>query len=164
MQHDCGRLQHDQLDRAVNPVGTVIFKASLRVPEGYLLCDGSAVSRTKYAALFADIGTVFGSGDGTTTFALPDVRKRVAVGYDSTDTDFDSVGHTGGSKAAVLLAHTHTFTDAASRTQLHDNDTTAWGNLAWNATASVNTSSEGVADAGNQNLQPYIVFPAFIKY
>lgn len=45
--------------------------ASVPVPDGYLLCDGSAVSRTTYAALFAKIGTLYGVGDGTTTFNLP---------------------------------------------------------------------------------------------
>lgn len=50
-------------------------------PAGYLICDGSAISRTTYAALYAIIGTVWGTGDGSTTFNLPDTRGRLLVGY-----------------------------------------------------------------------------------
>jgi len=50
------------------------------IPAGWLGCDGSAVSRTTYAALFAAIGTTFGVGDGSTTFNLPDSRKRATYG------------------------------------------------------------------------------------
>lgn len=52
-------------------------------PNGWLICDGSAVSRSTYAALFGVIGTTFGSGDGSTTFALPDGRGRVLAGKDN---------------------------------------------------------------------------------
>lgn len=62
------------------PVGTVLWYASQTVPGGYLLCDGSAVSRTDYAALFKVIGTKFGVGDGSTTFALPDLRASFIRG------------------------------------------------------------------------------------
>lgn len=62
------------------PVGTVLDYAGSAVPSGYLECDGSAVSRTAYPALFASIGTTWGAGDGSTTFNIPDLRGRVAVG------------------------------------------------------------------------------------
>ena len=65
------------------PTGSVIPYAGKSAPDGWLLCDGAAVSRTTYADLFAVIGTTFGSGDGSTTFNLPDLRGRVAVGVDS---------------------------------------------------------------------------------
>jgi len=55
-------------------VGTVIHTARTTAPGGYLACDGSAVSRTTYADLFSAIGTTFGSGDGSTTFNVPDIR------------------------------------------------------------------------------------------
>lgn len=67
----------------VIPTGSVISFAGQTAPEGWLLCQGQAVSRTTYAQLFAVIGTTFGSGDGSTTFNLPDLRGRVAVGVDS---------------------------------------------------------------------------------
>ena len=69
------------------------------VPLGWLICNGTAVSRTTYAALFAIIGTTWGVGDGSTTFNLPDLRDRVPVGAGSTY----SVGATGGA-----TTHTHT--------------------------------------------------------
>lgn len=65
------------------PPGAVIPYAGKSAPYGWLICDGSAVSRTTYADLFEVIGTTFGSGDGSTTFNLPDLRGRVAVGVDS---------------------------------------------------------------------------------
>ena len=69
--------------RALTPTGAVLAYAGATIPAGFLLCDGRAVSRTTYAALFGVIGTTYGSGDGTTTFNLPDLRGRVPVGVDS---------------------------------------------------------------------------------
>jgi microcystin-dependent protein len=63
-----------------DPAGTVKAFAGAVAPSGYLLCDGAAVSRTTYARLFAVIGTVFGSGDGSTTFNVPDGRGRALIG------------------------------------------------------------------------------------
>lgn len=60
--------------------GTVIDYAGATVPTGWLECLGTAVSRTTYSALFAAIGTVWGSGDGSTTFNLPDCRNRTRIG------------------------------------------------------------------------------------
>ena len=62
------------------PVGTVIYFADSRPPQGYLKADGSAVSRETYPDLFAVIGTAFGQGDGTSTFNLPDLINRFAQG------------------------------------------------------------------------------------
>lgn len=64
------------------PAGTVIYYAAATPPAGYLKCDGSAVSRTAYSALFAVIGTTYGAGDGSTTFQLPDLRAEFLRGYD----------------------------------------------------------------------------------
>ena len=60
--------------------GTVQLYAGASIPDGYLLCNGAAVSRTDYADLFAAIGTIYGAGDGSTTFNLPDFRDRYAIG------------------------------------------------------------------------------------
>lgn len=67
------------------PVGSVFWLAKKTAPEGYLICDGSAVSRTEYADLFAAIGTMFGTGDGTTTFALPNLQAAFIRGAGSQD-------------------------------------------------------------------------------
>jgi tail collar domain/collagen triple helix repeat protein len=65
------------------PVGSMVAFASATPPSGWLLCDGRAVSRTTYAALFAAIGTAWGIGDGSTTFNLPDMRGRFPRGVDN---------------------------------------------------------------------------------
>ena len=67
------------------PVGSIFWLAAQTAPEGYLICDGSAVSRTEYADLFAAIGTTFGAGDGTTTFALPNLQAAFIRGAGSQD-------------------------------------------------------------------------------
>lgn len=67
------------------PVGSVFWLAAQTAPEGYLICDGSAVSRTEYADLFAAIGTTFGTGDGSTTFALPNLQAAFIRGAGSQD-------------------------------------------------------------------------------
>lgn len=72
--------------RMVEQVGTVVAFASNTVPNGYLLCDGSAVSRTAYAQLFAVIGTTYGSGDGSSTFNVPNLVDRFIHGSTSSGT------------------------------------------------------------------------------
>lgn len=69
-----------QTIRAQDFVGWVIMWAASSLPTGWLECDGSAVSRATYAALFTAIGTTWGAGDGSTTFNLPDLRSSVPVG------------------------------------------------------------------------------------
>lgn len=98
--------------RGAMPVGSVIPFAGAVAPAGWLLCDGSAVSRTTYAALFAVIGTTYGAGDGSTTFNLPNLKGRIPVGRDTGQTEFDTLGETGGAKTHTLSffelpSHTH---------------------------------------------------------
>lgn len=71
-------------------------------PSGYLLCDGSAVNRGTFAALFTAIGTTYGTGDGITTFNLPDLRQRFPLGKAASGTG-SVQGSTGGA-----IDHTHT--------------------------------------------------------
>lgn len=67
------------------PPGCVLpFAGSGTVPTGFLLCNGAAVSRTTYADLFTALGTTYGTGDGSTTFNIPDFRGRFLRGYDGT--------------------------------------------------------------------------------
>ena len=70
----------------VNPVGVVQAFAGSTTPDGWLLCDGSAVSRTDYAALFAVIGTTYGTGDGSTTFNLPNLADKFIEGSSTSGT------------------------------------------------------------------------------
>jgi hypothetical protein len=66
-----------------NPVGTIIYFAGSTPPTGYLVCDGSLLSRAKYPALLAAIGVTYGMGDGLTTFPIPDLRGEFIRGYDN---------------------------------------------------------------------------------
>ena len=68
---------------AVNPAGAIIMYAATSAPTGYLLCEGSNVSRTTYSDLFAAIGTNYGVGDGSSTFGLPNLEGRFPIGYDA---------------------------------------------------------------------------------
>lgn len=68
---------------AALPVGMVIDYAGTSAPSGWLFADGSAISRTTFATLFGTIGTVYGSGDGSTTFNIPDLRGRITAGRDN---------------------------------------------------------------------------------
>lgn len=69
-----------------NPVGTIIAVAYTGVPEGYMHCNGAAVSRTTYANLFSKIGTIYGAGDGSTTFNLPNLMNRFIEGSNTAGT------------------------------------------------------------------------------
>lgn len=144
-------------------IGTIIQWASNTLPTGWLLCDGSAVSRTTYADLFDVIGTTFGSGDGSTTFNLPDLRGRVAVGK-SSETEFDTLGETGGSKE--LQAHTHGIRlEYGTNTNLDQNPAVGNKQQVTNNTdypyRTYATETTGTGDSGN--LQPYIVVNYIIK-
>lgn len=69
-----------KLDASLLPVGSIIPYGASKTPAGYLLCNGSTVNRTTYSALFAAIGTTWGSGDGSTTFALPNITDKTLWG------------------------------------------------------------------------------------
>lgn len=105
--------QMNALEGATVPTGGITMYGAGSAPTGWLLCDGTAVSRTTYAALFAVISTTYGVGNGTTTFNLPNLKGRVPVGKDSADSAFDVLGETGGAKTHTLTtsempSHTHT--------------------------------------------------------
>lgn len=80
--------------------GIIIPFAGTVAPQGCLFCDGAAVSRTTYAALFAVIGTTYGAGDGETTFNVPDLAGRVVIGSSQSH----ALGTTGGSETVTLTA------------------------------------------------------------
>lgn len=93
---------------AGNIVGQVCFFAMQTAPTGFLSCDGTAVSRTTYAALFAAIGTTYGAGNGSTTFNLPDLRGEFVRGWDN-GRGVDSGRAFGSSQSGQNASHTHTF-------------------------------------------------------
>lgn len=90
------------------PTGVVLPDAGATPPTGFLACDGSAVSRTTYATLFARIGTTYGVGDNSTTFNVPDLRQRFPLGKAASGTG-STLGGTGGAIDHVhsIPAHYH---------------------------------------------------------
>lgn len=89
------------------PPGAIMQFSGTTAPVGYMICDGSAVSRTTFAHLFAVIGTTYGAGDGSTTFNVPDLRQRFPLGKAASGTG-STLGGTGGA-----IDHTHTITPSS---------------------------------------------------
>ena len=138
------------------PTGAVLPYAGSSAPTGFLLCDGSAVSRTTYANLFAVIGTTYGAGDGSTTFNLPNFKGRVGVGFDANQTEFNALGKTGGAKT-----HGHTITNGSGVMVWKDPN----GNVG--VTSGDDLLGVGISvgtDTTNSSLQPYITVNYIIKY
>lgn len=154
------------------PIGTVIPFAGNTVPSDWMVCDGSTLSRTEYALLFAAIGTSFGEGDGETTFNIPDLRGKAPVGLDLEDTDFDTIGETGGEKE-----HTLTINELPSHShrQLYASNPTSgsWGRdisgVNYHVISSpVNFyngifSGETGENQAHNIMQPYVVVNYIIK-
>lgn len=110
------------------PTGCVKMFAGSSPPSSWLICDGSAVSRTTYANLFSVIGTTYGAGDTSTTFNLPNMQGNVVVGAGATY----NRGNTGGHATTALTTnelptHTHTGTTDASGAHAHTGTTDTVG-------------------------------------
>jgi microcystin-dependent protein len=90
------------------PTGTVQFFATQNAPEGWLKADGSAVSRSSYANLFSAIDTLFGAGDGSSTFNLPDLRGEFVRGFDG-GRGVDTGRTLGSNQADDFRSHNHRF-------------------------------------------------------
>ncbi|MCR6633135.1 MAG: tail fiber protein [Magnetospirillum sp.] len=145
--------------------GEVRMFAASTAPSGWLLCDGGAVSRTTYAALFATIGTVFGNGDGATTFNLPDLRGRAPIGVGQGIGLSDrSLGQKVGEEAHVLTvaelpSHDHSFTWTTSVEVGFDSPT---GGVSGEIGGTIITSATGGGGAHNV-MQPSLVLTFIIK-
>jgi microcystin-dependent protein len=105
----------DFLDLILPPVGTIMPYVGNTAPTGWLLCQGQAVSSATYPKLAVECGTKFGTAPAG-QFRLPDLKGRVIAGLDSSQTEFDAIGKTGGAKSVTLTvsnmpAHTHTTPD-----------------------------------------------------
>ena len=165
-----------QLDAVRVPIGTMFPFAGNICPSSFLFCNGAAISRTTYANLFAIIGTAYGTGDGSTTFNVPDFTGgRTAVGKGGA---FTTLGETGGEiyhllTKAEMPAHYHSnanFSEmgwdvtnggggAPVGLRLAVGDNYPYNGRTWNS----NTTSAGGGEAHN-NMPPYIVTNWIIRY
>nr|DAH86691.1 MAG TPA: tail collar domain [Caudoviricetes sp.] len=161
------------------PIGSIVAFSGENIPNGWLLCDGSVVSRTTYSELFNAIGLNYVE-DGVEwldeeRFPLPNAKGRTLVGKDSTDTDFNTLGKTAGEKTHTLTvnemaSHTHDvaiavnntvpggaryFFNSAGTTSAPISDTAAWSN-------SLTAKATGGGQAHN-NLQPSLTLNYIIK-
>ena len=165
---------------AAVPVGVVQMWAGASAPSGWLLCQGQAVSRTTYAALFAVCGTAYGAGNGTSTFNLPDLRARMPLGLNGSGT-FNALGKTGGEEnhtltTAEMASHTHNFAGGVSFSwgtnmgDVHILDTgsaapgpsTVANSLYTNSGTWNKTAATGGGGAHN-NMPPYMVMNFIIR-
>jgi microcystin-dependent protein len=177
--------QQNTLASYAVPTGSVTAFAGSTAPTNFLLCDGAAVSRTTYSELFTLIGTTFGVGDGSTTFNVPNLKGRVIVGIDASQTEFDVRGETGGAKTVTLTtaempnhnhtqdAHTHAMNDfgvapsaggypTANGFVVGGAGTNAAAGGRGNATVTATNQATGGGGAHN-NLQPYMALNYIIK-
>lgn len=125
--------------------GAVIWFAANSPPSAWLECDGSAISRTTYAALFAVVGTTFGVGDGSTTFNLPDLRGEFVRGWDNSR-GVDSGRSFGSAQSSQNLSHGHAISVAGITAAASSGS--GLGTLTWGSTAP-NDTNEGIL--GNKN-------------
>jgi len=173
----------------VIPTGGVIEYGGTAAPSGFLLCDGTAVSRTTFSDLFAILGTVYGVGDGATTFNVPDKRGKVGIGAGEDSgkglTDRTLGGFLGEEDHSItedeMAAHDHDFSDPSHSHQYNINDgvfgveptrqldslTTIGGvitisNSVVTAFTGIVHNSQGLGD-GHNNIQPSLGFNYIIK-
>lgn len=171
---------YDYLDNETGniPIGIGFDFYGTTAPENYMFADGSAISRTEYAELFSIIGTTYGTGDGSTTFNLPDKRERVSVMYkeNSTNGTTGAILGTLGAKGGEFK-HTQTVSEMPTHNHKMSNNTL----LAYhsgiadinygNTIGRVNeyqTDIQSYVDANGSStpfnvMQPYIVCNYIIK-
>ena len=161
------------------PIGSIVAFASDTIPNGWLLCDGSVVSRTTYSELFNAIGLSYVEEgyewQDEERFPLPNAKGKTIVGKDSTDTDFNTLGKTAGEKTHTLTvdempSHTHDvaiavnntvaggaryYFNSAGTTSAPITDKAAWSN-------SLTAKAAGGGQAHN-NLQPSLTLNYIIK-
>lgn len=122
------------------PIGSIQAYGGMSAPTNWLICDGRAVSRTDYKELFKVIGVFFGEGDGATTFNLPDLTGRVAIGHNDTY----SLGAQGGNKDAIIPYHNHSIASSGACTT-NSTSKTLTGDV-WNM--AVQSSSQNLTTTG----------------
>ena len=158
------------------PTGTLHAFAGSTAPAGYLLCDGSAVSRTTYASLFAVLSTTYGAGNGSTTFNVPDMRGRAPIGAGTgTGLTLRSLGVSLGAETHTLQtsqipSHSHTLGPGQSFGVNFGANNSGAATFGLNAGIINTTTYQGPYEAqanggggAHNNMQPSIVVNYIIK-
>lgn len=140
------------------PTGTILQMITGTIPTGWLECNGQAISRTTYADLFQELGTLWGAGDGSTTFNVPDCRGRVILGKgQGSGLTLRDWGDTGGEEdhtqlTGELAQHSHTLTvqsGVGAGTVLLDSDSAS------STTKTYSSNNQG-------SSTPFNVMPPFV--
>ena len=195
-----GSNQLEELGNGVNlyggtPIGGIIMWSgnAATPPDGFILCDGSAISRSNFSTLFSIIGIHYGNGNGSTTFNIPNLVDKFVVGAQETDgaSSYPGIsrGITGGSSTTTLAtanlpSHDHTFSGSASHTHSHTKathpsgsgpeqnqtggpeDRTNFGDTGTTGSATVTISgTTGTKGSGTafENKPPYIALAYMIR-
>lgn len=163
------------------PVGSVTAFAGSSAPAGWLVCGGQAVSRSDYSGLFSVIGTTYGTGDGSTTFNLPDLRGRVVAGEDDmggtaanrltsggSGITGATLGATGGAQTHTLStteipAHAHQIQRSNSAATSVAADATAHYRIQANTGAAITDTQQTGGGGAHNNVQPTIILNYIIK-
>lgn len=173
-----GSMSVGGLAGTVVPAGTVLPYAGSAAPTGFLIADGSAVSRTTYATLFGLIGSTYGAGDGSTTFNLPNLKGKFPVGLNSSDTDFAALGNGGGAKSHSHALSSNGWADIyITGSAIHERqtaatswtDTTSASGVTGTGTSSASTTGAQLGGAtdtstGTTALPPFIALNFIIKF
>jgi microcystin-dependent protein len=156
---------------AGTPTGAMMTYMGSSVPTAWLECNGALVSRATYAALFAAIGTTYGAGDGSTTFQLPSMARRTAVGRGGvgTATLANTLGSVGGEEThtlttAELAAHSHSPLNIPIGTTASPSGTTlVYSNYSGPTNPYAGSTGSAGGDTAHNNMQPSIVTMFIIK-
>lgn len=137
------------------PAGVIMQYVASTAPSGYLLCDGSAIARATYSVLFSVISTTFGSGNGSTTFNVPDLRGKVPTGVNGNEESaFTNLGNSGGSEEHTLSidelpSHNHGGATGSDGDHDHDRELTTTSNGSHNHGG---TTGDGGNASGSENV------------
>jgi microcystin-dependent protein len=166
------------------PTGSIMSFAGSSAPTGYLLCDGAAISRSTYSTLFGVLATTYGSGDGSSTYNIPDLRGRVIAGQDDMGgssanrltgltggVDGDVLGGSGGAETHTLAtselpAHTHGVTTGFANNSAVGvaGNVPKGSDLASPTTATYASGATSTGGGGaHNNVQPTIILNYIIK-
>lgn len=160
-------------------VGVTIEGNTSSAPAGYLDEDGTAVSRTTYAGLFQEISTTYGTGDGSTTFNVPDTRGRVTINVDGSanritsastnGTNADTLGGVGGAESHTLAVSevpglTFIVNDQAGGASTADFSVVANGPITTANQANVRTITTSGGGGAHSNTQPWMAKRKFIRF